>query len=247
MLKQRIIPLLQLLDNSLVKTTKFKRPRYIGDPTNTVRIFNELEVDELSIVDIKASIKNFQPNFDLLSKISKESFMPLSYGGGIKDVRTALKIIKLGYEKIILNSSILENVNLITEISKEIGNQSLIVSVDIKKNFLGKYIIYGKSGSKKYNIDFLKYLQMVEEMGAGEILVTSIDLEGTWLGLDIELVNKIVNRINIPLIVNGGVRSSKEIKELFSKTNASAVAVGSTVVFQKKDMGVLINYPFNKN
>jgi imidazole glycerol-phosphate synthase subunit HisF len=243
MLKVRIIPCLQLIDESLVKTINFDKFGYIGDPVNTVRIFNELEVDELAFVDIRASKEKRGPNYDVLHQIADECFMPLSYGGGIDTLETAKKIFSLGFEKIILNTASFRKPELISEIAAIYGSQAVVVAVDVKKTFLGKYQVYSLSGTvneKKNPVDWVKE---VEYKGAGEILLTSIDREGTWKGFDVELIRQVSEQTSLPVIAHGGAGSIADIGKAIHEGKASAVALGSTVVYQGKSLGVLVNFP----
>jgi len=243
MLRVRIIPCLQLIDQSLVKTIKFGKYGYIGDPINTVRIFNELEVDELCFLDIRATVQKRSPNLKILSEIANECFMPLSYGGGVKNEETASRILAIGFEKIVLNTSAIENPKLITEISILSGNQSVIVSIDVKKSLLGKYNVYSHDGTKKTDLDPIRWAVNCEAAGAGELLVTSMDQDGTWGGFDLKIIREISEAVNIPVIANGGAGSIKDIMDAVKIGKASAVALGSMVVYQKKGMGVLVNFP----
>jgi cyclase len=243
MLKTRIIPCLQLIDESLVKTVKFDKYGYIGDPVNTVRIFNELEVDEIAFVDIRASKENRSPNFEVLRDIANECFMPLSYGGGINSVDMAKKVFSLGFEKMILNTASFRQPQLITELAKIYGSQAVVIAVDVKKSFLGKYEVYSLSGTvneKKKPVDWVK---QVEELGAGEILLTSIDREGTWKGFDTDLIKQVSEATSLPVIAHGGAASVEDIGNAVKQGKASAVALGSMVVYQGKDLGVLVNFP----
>lgn len=242
MLYKRVIPCLLLQNQCLVKTISYKKPKYIGDALNTVRIFNELEVDELIFLDFRASLNKSNPNYELLKNIASECFMPLAYGGGIRSLDQAKKIIEIGYEKIIINSAIYRNKSLITQISNELGSQSVICAIDVKKNIFGKYSSYSNSGKKKENNDPFKWAEELESLGAGEIMITSINNEGTWSGFDLELNKRILERVNVPIIGHGGAGSLEHINKLFD-LGASAAAIGSMVVYQKKGMGVLINYP----
>jgi len=242
-LKTRIIPCLQLIDQSLVKTIQFNKYGYIGDPINTVRIFNELEVDELCFLDIRATIQKRTPNFRILSEIANECFMPLSYGGGVKDCDTALKILSIGFEKIVINSAATENINLISDIAEHSGNQSVIVSIDVKKSLFGSYSVYSHDGTNKTGFTPVEWAKKAEEAGAGELLITSMDREGTWKGFDLELVKQITDNVSIPVIANGGAGSIEDIANVVHHSNASAVALGSMVVYQQKGMGVLVNFP----
>ena len=246
MLRTRIIPCLQLIDQSLVKTVQFGKYDYIGDPINTVRIFNELEVDELCFLDIRATVENRMPNLQILSEIADECFMPLSYGGGVRDAETAKKILAIGFEKIILNTSAVVNPGLVTRIADHSGNQSVIVSVDVKRNLWGKYHVYSHDGTRKTDLDPVEWAQRLEKLGAGELLLTSMNQDGTWLGFDLEITKRIVHAVSIPVIANGGAGNIEHIGRVVKETSASAVALGSMVVYQKKGMGVLVNFPDKK-
>tara|TARA_B100000965_G_C19457892_1_gene698288 strand:- start:144 stop:911 length:768 start_codon:yes stop_codon:yes gene_type:complete len=244
MLRSRIIPVLLLRGRSLVKTVKFNKFSYIGDPCNTVRIFNELEVDEISILDIDATTKNHEPKYDLISDIASEAFMPLSYGGGIKSVETAKKIFDLGIEKVILNSEAIINPGLISEIASIFGSQAVIVSIDAKKNFMSnKYNVYSHSGKRKANLDLKSWAKECQNFGAGEIMLNNINRDGTWIGYDVELYREIGEGLDIPMIGCGGAKNIDDISELIEQSKCSAAGVGSMVVFQKKDNGVLISFP----
>jgi len=243
MLKVRIIPCLQLIDQSLVKTVQFGKYSYIGDPINTVRIFNELEVDELCFLDIRATVQKRTPNLKILSEIADECFMPLSYGGGVKDAETAKKILSIGFEKIIINTAAIENPALIMEIAKHSGNQSVIVSIDVKRSIWGGYVVYSNDGTMKTKLNPIEWARKVEEYGAGELLITSMDQDGTWKGFDNEIIRNISEAVSIPVIANGGAGAISDIGKAANIGKASAVALGSMVVFQKKGMGVLVNFP----
>jgi cyclase len=243
MLRTRVIPCLQLIDESLVKTVKFGNHGYIGDPINTVRIFNELEVDELCFLDIRATSEKRQPNFKILAEIANECFMPLSYGGGVKDAETAKKILSIGFEKIVINTAAYTNPELITEIADYSGNQSVVGSIDIKKNLFGKYQVFTNDGTTKQSKDPLIWAKELEDLGAGELLLTSMDRDGTWKGYDTELLKRITSSVNIPVIANGGAGNIQHIGEVVQQANVSAVALGSLVVYQAEGLGVLVNFP----
>ena len=243
MLKVRIIPCLLLKDTGLVKTISFNKFNYVGDPINTCRIFNELEVDELAFLDISASVESKEPNYKILQEISAECFMPVSYGGGIRNLQQVEKILSIGFEKVIINTTALENRKIITEIADNFGSQSLIISVDYRKNLFGKYQVFGNSGNKNYKMHPVEWASEVMNLGAGEILLTSIDREGTWKGFDVELTKLVTDKVKLPVIANGGAGSIDDIADVVNNGGASAVALGSMVVYQAKDMGVLINFP----
>ena len=243
MLQTRIIPCLLLKDDSLVKTVNFKKPAYIGDPVNTARIFNELEVDELVLLDISATNNNRKPDFKILSELANECFMPLAYGGGINNFEDAKKIFKIGIEKIIINSAAFTSPTIIPELADHFGNQAIVASIDVKKNMFGKYQVFSNSGTKKQKVDPVTWAQELERLGAGEILLTAIHQEGTWTGFDINIIEKISNAVSIPVIANGGASSIEDIEKAVKQGCASAVSLGSMVVYQNKGMGVLVNFP----
>lgn len=246
MLRTRVIPCLQLIDERLVKTIKFDKYRYIGDPINTVRIFNELEVDELCFLDIRATIQKRKPNFKVLAEIANECFMPLSFGGGLRDFNSVKKIFNIGFEKVIINSYSVENPEFITEIAEHFGNQAVIASVDVKKTILGSYHVYSNDGSYRTKLDPLEWAMELQELGAGELLLTSMDKDGTWEGFDFEITKRISEALSIPVIANGGAGNIDHIEKVVKYSKASAAGLGSMVVYQKKDMGVLINFPDKK-
>ena len=242
MLRTRIIPALLLNGNALVKTVRFKTPNYIGDPVNTVKIFNELEVDELVLLDIGASVNNREPNFDVLREITDECFMPLAYGGGIKDFNAAKKVFSSGVEKIILNSVIHTNKNVVKELAEHFGNQAIVVSIDVKKSFWGKYEVWSHSATRNTGKSPVEWAQELESLGAGEVLLTSIDCEGTWAGFDCKLIKSVTDVLNVPVIAHGGAGNPNHILEAVKVSRASAVALGSMMVYQQKGYGVLINF-----
>lgn len=238
-----MIPCLQLIGDSLVKTIKFRNPSYIGDPINTVRIFNELEVDELCFLDIRATIEKRAPNIEVLQQIANECFMPLSYGGGIKDFETARTIMSIGFEKLVINTQSYYNPEFITQLSRHFGAQAVIASIDIKKNILGKYNVYVSDGSEKIEVQVIEYAKRLEKAGAGEILLTAMDKDGTWSGFDIEIIRKVSQAVSVPVIANGGAGNISHIEEAVKNGHASAVCLGSMIVYQQKGMGVLVNFP----
>jgi len=246
MIYTRVIPCLLLENQSLVKTVNFKKPAYIGDSINTARIFNELEVDELVLLDIAASNNKRKPDFKILADLANECFMPLAYGGGINNFEDAKKIFQVGIEKIIINSYVFENPQFITRLAEHFGNQAIVASIDVKKNMFGKYQVFSNSGIKKQKVDPVLWAQELERLGAGEILLTAIHQEGTWKGFDIDIIKKISNAVSIPVIANGGASCLEDIERAIKDGYASAVSLGSMVVYQKKGMGVLVNFPDRK-
>ena len=246
MLRTRVIPCLLMCKGALVKTVQFAKFNYIGDPANTCRIFNELEVDELAFLDIRASVEKRAPDYRLLEEIANECFMPVSYGGGIASVEDAKSVLRLGFEKIVINSAAIENPDLIEDIANEIGSQSIIVAIDAKRGFFGRTCAYSVSGTRKHSVDPIKWAKIVESRGAGEILLTAINKEGTWQGFDQDLCRDVANEVGIPVIAHGGARDIKDIVEVVKESGASAVALGNMVVYQRQEMGVLINFPDEK-
>lgn len=242
MIRTRIIPALLLKDESLVKTIRFGKFTYVGDPCNTVRIFNELEVDELLFLDICATPEKRPPDLKVLKDIANECFMPLGYGGGIRTFEHAKAIFETGFEKVAINSYAIENPAFITELASHFGSQAVMVSIDVKKDILGKYRVHSHAGKKPSVRDPVEWAQEAEALGAGEILLTSMDREGTWLGFDLDLIKAVTNAVRIPVIAHGGAGTAAHIRDAVQRGGASAVALGSMVVFQKKGMGVLINF-----
>jgi cyclase len=243
MLRPRIIPSLLLHDKGLVKTVNFKSHKYVGDPINAVRIFNEKEVDELAIFDIDATVLNKEPDYILIEKLANQSRMPLCYGGGVKTVEQAQKIFGLGIEKIALSSVLIQNPELVTEIAERVGSQSVIVVLDIKKKLLGGYEVYTHNGKKSTGINPIKFAKELERLGAGEIIINSIDQDGMMNGFDLSLIDKIAETISIPMTVLGGAGSISDIKKVIDKHRVIGVAAGSLFVFKGVYKAVLINYP----
>ena len=243
MLQKRIIPCLLLHKGGLYKTQNFKKPTYIGDPINAIKIFNEKEVDELMFLDIDATVQNKEPNYKMIEDIASECFMPLCYGGGVKTVDQMKKIYSLGVEKISISSAAIENPNLIQEAANIFGNQSVIVTVDIKKDFFGKKKVFINNGKKNTKINPVDFIKRVEALGAGEMVVNSIDHDGVMKGYDIELLKEIKSNIKVPVIALGGAGNLNHIKEIFEISKVDAVACGSMFVYQGPLKGVLISYP----
>jgi cyclase len=243
MLRPRIIPSLLLHDKGLVKTVNFKSPKYVGDPINAVRIFNEKEVDELAFFDIDATVLNKEPDYSLIEKLANQSRMPLCYGGGVQTIEQAQKIFGLGIEKIALSSAVIKNPRLVTQIAERVGSQSVIVVLDIKKKLLGGYEVYTHNGKKSTGINPIKFVKELELLGAGEIIINSIDQDGVMKGYDLALIEKIAESISIPLTVLGGAGSLADIEKVIDKYGVIGVAAGSLFVFKGPYKAVLINYP----
>lgn len=243
MLRPRIIPSLLVHDNGLVKTVNFKNPKYVGDPINAVKIFNEKEVDELAVFDIDASVQGKEPNYALIEKLANQSRMPLCYGGGVKTVAQAQKIFGLGIEKIALSSAVIQNPSLITEIANQVGSQSVIVVLDVKKKLLGGYEVYIHNGKKATGVNPVKFAEEAQRLGAGEIIINSIDQDGVMKGYDMNLIDKVVENLTIPVTVLGGAGTLQDIKKVIDKHKIIGVAAGSLFVFKGVYKAVLINYP----
>ncbi len=244
MLNPRIIPCLLVHNKGLVKTVKFKNPKYVGDPLNAVRIFNEKEVDELMVVDIDATTHGNEPDYKMIQNLAAECRMPLCYGGGIKTVDQAQHIFSLGVEKIAISSIAIENTEIISQIAERVGNQSVIVVLDVKKKFLSnKYEVWTHNGTKSSGLDAVDFAMKCESIGAGEIVINSIDQDGTMKGYDNTIIDNIRAAVNIPMTVLGGAGSLEHIGQLISKYGIIGAAVGSLFVFKGKYRAVLINYP----
>lgn len=243
MLRPRIIPSLLIQDNGLVKTVNFKNPKYVGDPINAVRIFNEKEVDELAIFDIDATAKGLEPNYSLIERIANQSRMPLCYGGGVKTVEQAQKIFGLGIEKIALSSAVLHNPELISQIANRVGAQSVIVVLDVKKKLFGGYEVYTHNGKKSTGINPFDFAEKAQRLGAGEIIINSIDQDGVMKGFDMNLIDKVRDKISLPLTVLGGAGELQHIQQVIHKHGVIGVAAGSLFVFKGVYKAVLINYP----
>lgn len=245
MLRSRIIPVLLLKDGGLVKTIKFSKERYIGDPINAVKIFNQKEADELILLDIAATKNGSGPNFDDIKAIVSEAFMPIGYGGGVSSIQQIEQLFKIGVEKVVLNTAAIENSNLISEAAGIYGSQSIVVSLDVKKDFFGNYSIYTNSGSKKVKSKLEDILKQVQNYGAGELMLNSIDRDGTMQGYDIDLIRKVSGLLEIPLVSVGGAGNIEHLKSAIN-AGSSAVAAGSLFIYQGVHKAVLISYITNE-
>jgi cyclase len=248
MFRPRVIPVLLLHHSGLVKTIRFnkKTARYIGDPINAVRIFNELEADELMVLDITASIENRPFSMNLVHAIGDEAFMPFSVGGGIRSIDDVKEILSKGAEKVVINTASVLNPPLIEKAASLFGNQSIIVAVDIKKDMWGKYNLYICDGVKKVRLSPVEHLRNMENMGAGEILINFIDRDGIMLGYDVAFLKEVSEQIKIPLIACGGAGNLSHLSAAAKFGGASALAAGSLFVYHGERKAVLINYPEKK-
>ncbi|HLA59516.1 MAG TPA: AglZ/HisF2 family acetamidino modification protein [Puia sp.] len=238
----RVIPVLLISKGGLVKSVKFKNYKYVGDPINAVKIFNEKGTDEMVILDIDATRENRSPNFEMIKEIASEAFMPMAYGGGISSVEEIKKLFNLGVEKIILNNAAVHDPSLVTNAAGLAGSQSVVVSIDVKKNMFGKYRVYTRNGTENTNNDPVEFAHKMQRAGAGEIFLNAIDRDGTYSGYDGDLVKKVSSGLSIPLIACGGAADINDLCFAVEQ-GASAVAAGSMFVFQRPHQAVLINYP----
>jgi imidazole glycerol-phosphate synthase subunit HisF len=242
MLKNRVIPCLLLHNGGLVKTLKFAKPKYVGDPINAIRIFNDKEVDELMVLDIAASREQREPNYALIEQFAGECFMPLCYGGGIRSVEQARRLFSLGVEKICLQTAAMDDPLLVSRLAERFGVQSVMVSIDVKRNWLGKPLLYRSTAVKADKKPWLRFLQDMVEAGAGEVVLNAVDRDGTMQGMDLVLIREASAAISVPLIAMGGVGSLNDIKAAVD-AGASAVAAGAFFVFHGPHRAVLITYP----
>lgn len=243
MIRTRVIPCLLLKGSGFYKTIKFKNPTYLGDPINILRIFNEKEVDEIMILDIGATPSNKGPNQGFLRDLASECFMPLGYGGGITSIDQIRSLFQLGFEKVALNTAAVETPELVTEAAKQFGSQSVVVSIDVKKGMLGRYEVMTRCGAGKTGRNPVEFSREMEQRGAGEILLNSIDRDGTMQGYDLALLKMASSAVGIPVVACGGAGSIAHLRKAVDQGGASAVAAGSFFVFQGKHRAVLINVP----
>lgn len=239
----RVIPVLLLKNAGLVKTEQFKNPKYIGDPLNAVKIFNDKEVDELIFLDILATPENRSIPLDFLKEVAEECFMPLAYGGGIKTIDDIRAILKVGVEKVILNSCLFDDLDFVKNAVEQFGSSTIAVCLDVKKNFWGKYEVYSQGGRKNTKTDPISFAKKLNEIGIGELMINSIDLDGTQKGLDFDLIKKMVDAVDVPVIACGGAKGIEDFDQAINVCGASAVAAGSMFVFHGKHRAVLISYP----
>lgn len=243
MLRPRIIPCLLIKDGGLVKTRRFRDTKYVGDPINAVRIFNEKQVDELIVLDIDASANNREPDLGMISDLASECRMPLCYGGGIKTVEQIRRIIELGVEKVSLSSEAILNPDLVTSGAEYVGSQSIVVTLDVKKKIYGKHSIFIRNGRKDVGATPQKLAQKFQQLGAGEIVINSIDNDGLMKGYNFDLIESIKQVVNIPMTVIGGAGSLNDIGDLFRRNGIIGAGAGSLFVFKGVYRAVLISYP----
>lgn len=241
--RPRIIPVLLLSDEGLVKSVEFKKHRYIGDPINAVRIFNDLKADELVFLDIEATAQNRLISTGLVTEIGEESNMPFAVGGGISTLQDIQQIINAGAEKVIIGTAAVNNPDFIRQASETFGSSTICVCIDVKKKFLKGDRVYSNAGEKSSNYTPVEFAKLMQEKGAGEIIIQSIEKDGTMAGYDINLVKIISEAVTIPVIALGGAGNVSDLKNVHENAYASGSAAGSLFVYQGVKRGVLINYP----
>jgi cyclase len=243
MLRPRVFPALLLERGRLIKTIRFKNARYVGDPINAVRIYNDKEVDELLVLDIRAGVDGAPIPYALIEEIAGECFMPVSYGGGIRTLDEIARLFACGIEKVSINTAALQDPSFVSRACKRFGSQSIVVSVDVRKSWLGRYEVYADHGRRAAGVDPVTYARNMEQRGAGEILLTAIDREGTMEGYDVGLVQGVVTSVSIPVIACGGAGSVDDVIRIVRDGRAAAAAIGSLAVYQGRSRGVLIGFP----
>jgi imidazole glycerol-phosphate synthase subunit HisF len=243
MVEQRLMPVLLVSKGKLVKTKGFRNPQYIGDPVNAAKIFNKKELDELVLLDISPDRHRLGPDFNLIRNVADECFMPVSYGGGIATLQQIEAILKTGIEKVVLNSCLYTNRKILPEAASVFGSQSIIASVDVLRTGEGSYRVMHFSGKMTNPESLEQYLAMMQEEGAGEILLQDVSREGFWSGFDLRLIESVVSCTSVPVIATGGAGTTAHISEALSTTGVSGIGLGSMAVYQKEGMGVLIGFP----
>lgn len=242
-MQKRLIPVLLLQNRGLIKTVKFAKPKYVGDPVNAVKIFNEKAVDELVLLDIYASKEKRKPDLGYLEDIVSEAFMPIGYGGGIIGVAEMAEVLKVGIEKIIVNHQSFKNIQVIEEAAKEYGSSTIVGSMDVKKDFFGRQKVFVLNGEQNTKYNPLDWAKKLEQAGVGELFLNVIDKDGTYTGYDVELVRQISEVVQVPVIACGGAGSLLDVKKVLTEGKASAAAAGSIFCFYGPHKAVLINYP----
>jgi cyclase len=241
-LRTRVIPCLLLSGGGLVKTIRFKKPTYVGDPVNAVNIFNDKEVDEVVVLDIAATAERRPPPFQLISEIATECFMPLTYGGGIRSLQDMDTLFRSGVEKVALNTVVADDPTLVRAAADRFGSQAVVVSIDAKRRRRG-YRVYTNAGGRELRVDPAAHAREAQRLGAGEILLTSMDRDGTMEGYDTELIRAVTSQVDVPVIACGGAGTVEDFRKAVEEGGASAVAAGSMVVFHGRNRAVLINFP----
>lgn len=241
--RPRVMPVLLLKGDLLYKTVKFKEPKYVGDPRIAVKIFNDKGADEIVLLDIDATPQRKKPNFALIEEIASEAFMPMAYGGGVRSTEDVRTLLTLGVEKVIVNTAAEESPDLITEASRAAGSQSVVGGMDVKRDMFGRYRVLTQCGKRKTGHDPVAYAKRLEQAGAGEILLNSIDRDGTFAGFDLPLVRKVADAVEVPVVACGGAGKLEDVRAVVREGQASAAAAGSIFVFQGPHRAVLIKFP----
>ena len=246
MLKPRIIPCLLLADDGLVKTIKFKAPRYVGDPVNVINIFNQLEADEIVLLDIMATRQGRKPPFEMIERIASECTAPLAYGGALTALDDLRRIFYIGVEKVVINTQAAADPRFVERASAAFGAQSIIASIDVKRGLLGRPQVWVRGATEPTKIDPVSYAKQMESAGAGELFLTSVDRDGTMEGYDLDLIRSVCQAVKIPVIACGGAGTRAHLADPIKRAGASAAAAGSLFVYQGQVRGVLINFPSQK-
>jgi cyclase len=241
--RPRIIPCLLLKGRGLYKTREFKEPRYLGDPVNAIRLFNEKEVDELVLLDITASLENREPNLGMLRRLAAECFMPLAYGGGLTKVGQVESILRIGVEKVVFNTALFNSPEVVKQAAKEHGSTTIVGSIDFKREPDGRAVAYTLSGTRSTHFTLIDCMRYVEDLGVGEILVNSIDRDGSMTGYDLDAVRDATASVRVPVIACGGAGSLQDLRAVLRGAGAAAAAAGSLFVFCGRHRAVLITYP----
>jgi cyclase len=239
----RVIPCLLLSGGGLVKTVNFREPRYVGDPINAVRIFNDKQADEIAVLDIRATAEGRGPDLEIVAEIVSEAFMPVAYGGGVADLDTAVRLIQVGVEKVVLNTAAAESERLVADISDHLGSSTLVVSIDAVRRPDGTYEVMTRGGTRASGLDVRAHAEEMALRGAGELFLTSIDRDGTMSGYDLELIRQVADAVPIPVVACGGAGSPSDLVTAIRDGRAAAVAAGSLFVFHGRHRAVLITYP----
>lgn len=246
MFRPRIIPVLLLQNNGLVKTQRFKSPNYIGDPINAVRLFNEFKADELVFLDIQASKSGYCITEEIVRTISAETNMPFAIGGGITNCHQIRALMKAGAEKIIIGNAAIDNPTFVAEATSQFGASSIVVCIDVVKTMFGKQVVYQHKKNKKTRLNPVEFAQLMEQNGAGELIIQSVDNDGMMTGYDVALIQLVSAHVNIPIVALGGARSLEDLKNVYHQSFPSGLAAGSLFVYHGQMKGVLINYPDTK-
>ena len=241
--RARVIPCLLIRGNGLVKTRKFKDPVYVGDPVNAIRIFSEKEVDEIVLLDIDASREGREPNYELIAEMAGEAFMPAAYGGGIRSLEQIRRLIRAGIEKVVINTAAAESTDVVRAAADMFGCQAVVGAVDVKRTLLGGYRVVARSATVDINAGLEEHIQRLISAGVGEIFLNSVDRDGMMEGYDLQLIRRVTQNVNVPVIACGGAGTIDHLSQAVREGGASAVAAGSMFVFHGKHRAVLINYP----